>query len=143
MGKTFTAAARIKIEANAEKVWNALTDPELIKQYLFGTEASSDWKVGSSITYKGVWQGKRYEDKGKILELIPNKLLKSTYWSGMSGLEDKPENYNTVTYLLDEKDNQTILTVAQDNNPTEESAAHSENNWNMVLKGIKELLEKQ
>jgi uncharacterized protein YndB with AHSA1/START domain len=90
-----------------------------------------------------VWQGKPYEDKGTILELVPNQLLKSTYWSGMSGLEDKPENYNTVTYSLSEEDRKTILTVTQDNNPTKESATHSESNWGIVLKGIKEIVEKQ
>lgn len=101
----------------------------------------SDWKVGSPIAYRGTWQGTSYEDKGTILALEPGRLLKSTYWSSMSGLEDKPENYNTVTYALSEVDGVTTLTVTQDNNRTRESAAHSEGNWAMVLKGLKELLE--
>ena len=143
MKESFTATANITIRVRADQVWKALTDPELIKQYLFGTEASSEWKVGSSITYRGVWQGKPYEDKGIILDLKPNKLLKSTYWSGMSGLEDKPENYNTVTYSLSETNKYTTLTVTQDNNRTREGAAHSEANWGTVLKGLKDLLEKQ
>ena len=49
------------INAPVSKVWQALTDPALIKQYLFGTETKSDWKKGSSITYTGVWEGKSYE----------------------------------------------------------------------------------
>jgi uncharacterized protein YndB with AHSA1/START domain len=102
----------------------------------------SDWRVGSTITYKGVWQGKPYEDKGKILDLVPNKLLRSTYWSGMSGLKDAPENYSTVTYTLSEVGGSTTLTVTQDNNPTRESAEHSQSNWAIVLKGLKDLLEK-
>jgi hypothetical protein len=69
--------------------------------------------------------------------------LKSTYWSGMSGLEDKPENYSTVTYSLTEKGGRTTLSVAQDNNPTKESATHSEGNWKMVLEGLKALVEKR
>ena len=141
MKESFTATAHIRIKASAERVWNALTDPGLIKQYLFGTEATSEWKVGSSITYRGVWQGKSYEDKGTILELKPNTLLKSTYWSGMSGLEDTPENYNTVTYAIAEKDGHTTLTVTQDNNGTKEGADHSAGNWGIVLKGLKDLLE--
>ena len=136
------ATARIDIAAPAAAVWMALTNPEMIKQYLFGTEATSDWKVGSPITYKGVWQGKPYEDKGTILEVVPNQILKSTYWSGMSGLEDKPENYSTVTYSLSEKGGRTTLTVTQSNNSTKESATHSEGNWKMVLEGLKALIEK-
>ena len=143
MKETFVARVSIGIDASAGSVWNALVDPEMIKKYLFGTEATSDWKIGSAITYRGVWQGKPYEDKGTVLEVVPNQLLKSTYWSGMSGLEDKPENYNTVTYSLSEKDSRTILTVTQDYNPTKESAAHSESNWGIVLKGLKEIVEKQ
>jgi len=142
MKETFMATARIDIAAPAAAVWMALTNPEMIKQYLFGTEATSDWKVGSPITYKGVWQGKPYEDKGTILEVVPNQILKSTYWSGMSGLEDKPENYSTVTYSLSEKGGRTTLTVTQSNNSTKESATHSEGNWKMVLEGLKALIEK-
>lgn len=142
MKGTFTATASITIKANTEKVWDALTNPELIKQYLFGTEASSGWKVGSSISYKGVWKGKPYEDKGKILELVPNKLLRSTFWSALSGLSDKPENYNTITHELLEADRETTLTITQDNNPTKEAADHSEGNWASVLQTMKGLLEK-
>jgi uncharacterized protein YndB with AHSA1/START domain len=142
MKTTYIAQASIAIQANAEKVWDALTNPELIKQYLFGTDARSDWKVGSSITYKGVWKGKPYEDKGKILELVPNRLLKSTFWSQLSGLADKPENYNTITWELAETNGETTLTITQDNNPTKESASHSEGNWASVLKAMKDLLEK-
>lgn len=143
MKDSHVARASVEVSAGAEKVWRALTDPKLIKEYLFGTEAASDWKVGSPITYKGVWQGKAYEDKGTILEIVPNRVLKSTYWSGMSGLEDKPENYSTVTYELSESRGRTTVTVSQDNNPTRESADHSQANWTVVLKGLKDLLEKK
>jgi uncharacterized protein YndB with AHSA1/START domain len=94
------AKTSININASASKVWEALTTPAMIKEYLFGTEAVSDFKVGSSIIYKGVWGGKIYEDKGKILEVVPEKLFVSTYWSSMGGKEDKPENYNKVSYEL-------------------------------------------
>jgi uncharacterized protein YndB with AHSA1/START domain len=137
----FTATADVTIKTDSGKVWDALTNPELIKQYLFGTEARSEWKVGSSITYTGVWQGKAYQDKGKILELVPNRLLKTTFWSALSGLEDTPENYNTVTYQLAEAGGRTRLTVAQDNNSSLEEAEHSEANWRTVLQTLKELLE--
>ncbi len=142
MENNLTAKAQITINAPPSKVWDALTNPELIKQYLFGTEASSTWEVGSPITYKGEWQGNKYEDKGIILEVIPNQKLVSTYWSSMSGKADAPENYNKVSYDLEETDGKTTLTITQDNNPTEESKQHSENNWKMVLEKMKEILEK-
>ena len=90
MTATFIAKATITVNTPASKVWDALTDPRLIKQYLFGTDVTTDWKVGSSITYKGEWEGKAYEDKGKILQVEPEKLLVTTFWSAMSGLPDTP-----------------------------------------------------
>jgi len=140
--KSYAGKASIVIHAKAGKVWDALTNPKLIKQYLFGTEATSEWKVGSPITYRGVWQGKSYEDKGTIVELIPNKLLRSTYWSSFSGLEDRPENYLTVIYELFEANGQTTITITTDNNPTQESADQAAGNWAQVLQAMKELLEK-
>ncbi len=100
MSKGYIAKATITIDAPASKVWQALTSPEMIKQYLFGTQVATDWQVGSPITYSGVWQGKPYQDKGKILQVEPQKLLVSTFWSALSGLADIPENYNTVSYAL-------------------------------------------
>jgi len=142
MARAFTATASIAIKANAQKVWDALTNPRIIKEYLFGTEAKSDWKVGSPITYSGVWEGKRYEDKGTIIEVVPNKRLSSTYWSSFSSLPDLPENYNTVTYELKESSGETLLTITQDNNISKESADHSKSNWDKVLQTMKGLLEK-
>ena len=141
MKNSYTAKAAATINAPASKVWDALTKPDLIKQYLFGTEVTTDWKVGSPITYKGEWEGKAYEDKGKILEFDPEKSLVSTHWSPLSGVPDIPENYHTVTYQLSEKDGQTKVTIMQDNNATEDENVHSEQNWRTVLDGMKKLLE--
>src|SRR6266550_4799543 len=112
------------INAPVSKVWQALTDPALIKQYLFGTETSSDWKKGSSITYTGVWEGKSYEDKGKIVDIIPEKLLHTTYFSSMSGKEDKPENYANVIYEVHPSNGHSIITISQDNIENEAGIEH-------------------
>lgn len=91
-----TLTTRISIKAPAANVWKGLTDPELVKQYFFGTNLKSDWKAGGPITFSGEWEGKTYQDKGTILEIIPGEYVKYSYWSGMSGTEDKPENYANV-----------------------------------------------
>ena len=141
MNKALIAKATIIINAPISKVWDALTKPDLIKQYLFGTEVTTDWKVGSPITYKGEWNGKAYEDKGKVLQIESGKLLVSTFWSSLSGLPDIPKNYKTVRYELSVAGRGTNLTITQDNNDSQEEANHSEQNWQMVLEGIKKLLE--
>jgi uncharacterized protein YndB with AHSA1/START domain len=139
--RTFVARQSITIQADVAQVWDALTKPDLIKQYMFGTEVTSDWHEGSPITYKGIWEGKAYEDKGKVLQIEPGKLLVSTFWSSLSGLPDIPENYQTVRYDLSIEGDGTRLTITQDNNDSQEEATRSEQNWKMVLDGIKMLLE--
>lgn len=141
MKKDFIARAETTIQANAARVWNALTEPEQIKQYLFGTQVTTDWKVGSPITYSGVWQGKPYQDKGKILEVTPEKRLVSTFWSALAGQPDRPENYKTVRYELFPQGNATRLVVTQDHNESQEEADHSAQNWRMTLDGLKKMLE--
>jgi uncharacterized protein YndB with AHSA1/START domain len=103
MDKGLLVKKSIFVNADEVTVWDALVNPKKIKEYLFGTDTVSDWKVGSRITYKGVWQGKEYEDGGTILQLVPGKIFQSTYWSSMSGTEDKPENYATVTMSWQKK----------------------------------------
>ena len=141
MSKTPIAKATATINAPASKVWDALTKPEQIKQYMFGTQVTTNWQVGSPITYKGEWKGKPYEDKGKVLEIEPRKRLVSTFWSSLAGLPDTPENYKTVRYELAPEGDHTKLTITQDNNASQEEATESEKNWRMVLDGIKKLLE--
>jgi len=141
MNNKYVAKATTTIHAPVSKVWQALVNPEIIKQYLFNTDVISDWKVGSPIIYRGEWEGKLFEDKGEILAMEPEKLLKSTHWSPLSGVPDSAENYHTVTYTLSDKGESTAVTITQDNNATEDEKAHSEKNWETVLDGMKKLLE--
>lgn len=144
MNKDFNLIAKvvIKINTDTSAVWKAITTPETIKKYLFGTETISDWKVGSRITFKGIWDGKEYLDGGIILQLEPGKILQYTYWSSMSGTEDLPENYSTITFELVKENNRTLLTLTNDNCKTEQMKDHSIENWKMVLNGLRALLEK-
>jgi uncharacterized protein YndB with AHSA1/START domain len=137
-----TLTTSVSIHAPLAKVWHALTDPEQIKKYLFGTETVTDWKAGSPITFSGEWEGKAYQDKGTILEIEKEKILKYSYWSSFSGTEDKPENYANVTYRVNEKNGITTFTIEQDGIKTVEAREHSEHNWKAVMNLLKELLEK-
>ena len=139
--KGLVARQSVVIHAPPERVWKALTDPDMIKEYLFGTQVSSDWKAGSPIRYRGVWEGRAYEDKGTVLRIASERLLETTFWSSLSGVPDTPENYKQVTYELMPEAGGTRLTVIQDNNATEEERDHSEQNWKRVLEKLKDLLE--
>jgi len=131
----------ILIKAPATKVWQALTDPTIVKQYFFGTDLKSDWQLGGPITWEGEWEGKRYMDTGTILDIEPGFRVKYNYWSSMSGTEDIPENYNYITYELKETNGKTTLYITQEKIKTEEAKQHSEQNWQWVFGKMKELIE--
>ncbi len=143
MNHDLIVSKSIDINAAPAKVWKALTTPAIIKEYLFGTETITDWKVGNEIIFQGEYQGQKYGDKGMILESVPNQLLSYSYWSGFSGLEDKPENYSRVTYGLIKKDNnQTTFTWTQKGFANEEARKHSETGMQPFLEQIKGIVER-
>lgn len=141
MSTPLSMQTNISINANIDKVWDALINPEIIREYFFGTETESDWKVGSSVVFKGIWEGETYEDKGVVLKHDAKKELQYSYWSSMSGTEDKPENYANITYKVKSQGNGTELTVEQSGFKTEEQKQHSEQNWKMVLENMKSIIE--
>ena len=136
------AHASVSIDAPVERVWNALVDPAAIREYMFGAEAVSEWREGDPIAWKGVWKGKAYEDKGKILELRPEERLRYTHFSPLSGLPDEPGSYHTVTIDLAPEGDRTMLDLEQDNNRTAESRQHSEAQWGQMLAGLKAYVER-
>ena len=135
------ATAETEINSSRAQVWAALTDPEQIKQYMFGSQVVTDWKQGSPIVWKGEYEGKKYEDKGEIVEIEPEQRLKLTHFSPLSGAEDRPENYHTLVYELDERGGRTHVSLSQDNNASEEAAEHSRANWEKMLAGLKQVVE--
>lgn len=141
MNHELSVEKSISINADKTKVWNALTDPGVIRQYLYGAETVTDWKVGSQIIFQGEVQGQKWQDKGVILEIQPGRILCYSYWSGFCGLEDVPGNYATVTYRLESQGGNTLLTISQEGYPGEESQQSSGGNWDSILRQIKEIVE--
>jgi len=137
----YTAKQSITIAAPRTKVWEALTKPELVKKYFFGTNVESSWKKGDPIRFTGEWDGKPYEDKGTILDIEKNKLLKYSYYSSFSGKPDVPENYSNVTYKLTDMGGNTEYVVEQEGLETEDAARHTEQNWAHIMEELRKLLE--
>jgi uncharacterized protein YndB with AHSA1/START domain len=130
------------INAPIERVWQAITTPAEIKQWFFGVDTESDWKVGSQLVHTGQYQGKPYVDKGEILEIESPKRLVHTHWSDISGKPDMPEHYQTVAWDLAERDGGTQLTITEQNLPSSDAARTSEAAWAGALKSLKEMLER-
>jgi uncharacterized protein YndB with AHSA1/START domain len=141
MMMTYIARQSITIHAPVTQIWRALVTPSMIKHYMFGTEVVSDWKKGSPIVWKGVWEGKPYEDKGTILRFEPEQVLQYSHFSPLSGVADSPDNYHNVTVELASQGAETRVTLSQDNNATEDEQKHSEELWGMMLAALKKFVE--
>ena len=140
----------IAIDAPASQVWDALTNPEKTKLYMFGCETVSDWKVGSALLWKGNYEGQDIVFvKGNIVEIEPEKLLIYTTIDPNSTIDDVSENYLHVTYSLLSENKKTILTVTQgdyntvsDGEKRYQEAYNNGEGWNPILSEIKKLIEK-
>ena len=142
-----TANASVVVDVPRQRVWTALTDPELVRQYFMGATVKTDWHVGHPITFSGTWKDKPYEDKGEVLAFAPEKELSFSHWSPLSGSEDVPDNYHVVRIALADADGGTQVTLEQSNLNGEVTEADRasrddyEKNWTSTLEGLKKVAE--
>jgi uncharacterized protein YndB with AHSA1/START domain len=106
----------VTIDAPASKVFAALTQPELVKQWQFGKTVQSDWQAGHAIKFIAESEGKLLEQWGTILEIRPNELLKYNLFTPAPGIEDKQEYYNITSYILTNDNGQTHIELIQEDN---------------------------
>ncbi len=135
------ASASIEVRASTDRVWRALTDPDMVEQYMFGSRVSTTWEPGSPITWAGAYEGKPYEDKGEVLEVEPSRRLRVTHYSPLSNQPDVPENYHTLTYELTAHGDTTTITLTQDGNDSAEQAEQFSQNWASVLEQLKAVVD--
>ncbi|WP_103070146.1 SRPBCC family protein [Aquimarina sediminis] len=141
MSKELISISSIDINASLSQIWNILIEPELAKEYFFGAEIITDWKIGNPIIFKGEFNGNAYEEKGVLLNVDPNSQLQYSHWSNFDGLPDEPENYRTWTFDLYKKSEQIQLSITEDNIPTEKQKNRSDEFWSEALLKIKRLAE--
>ena len=140
---------QIKIHAPIKKVWDILINPEQTKKYMFGCETISDWKIGSPLLWKGHYEGKDVIFvKGHIVSFEKEKLLAYTTFDPNSTMEDIPENYLTVKYLLIVEDNAVLLTVSQgdyslvaEGERRYQESLNGGEGWNPILEEIRKIAE--
>jgi uncharacterized protein YndB with AHSA1/START domain len=144
----YTMAQRIDktiiIEATPSAVWDRLTNPDLMKQWMaepeIGIEIITDWKVGSPIIIKGFHHIK-FENKGTVLQFEPGKVLQYNYLSSLSRLPDSPENYSIVEFRLAPLEHHTSLTLTISNFPTEIIFKHVDFYWKTTIVLLKKFIE--
>ena len=131
----------IHINASPERTWDALTKPELVKQWQFGSDLITDWKIGSDIRFSTAWEGKLFEQWGKVLEFRPFEVLRYRLFAPRPGLVDKPENYFIMNYLLTSENGRTRLDIIQEDNRTGAVQEEPQGDENSILQSLKNLIE--
>ncbi|WNG45155.1 polyketide cyclase [Archangium minus] len=123
------------IQTTPEKVWAALQDPEMTKQYWGMHKNVSDWKVGSSWTHQDYETGEVHLE-GKVLEAEPPKKLVVSWGNPGSGTPSK------VTFLIEPFMNAVRLTVMHDELAEDGKMLESiSQGWPAILSSLKSLME--
>jgi uncharacterized protein YndB with AHSA1/START domain len=136
--RTMEHVFEIYIKTTPERLWEAITNPELRRQYNFGVGVESDWTPGSSYTSTHPNSGTPLAD-GQNLEVDPPRRLVQSFnalWS-----EDvKSEGESRVTWEIQQVEDSCRLTVTHDQL---REGANDElyGGWPMILSGLKTLLE--
>lgn len=136
-----TNISSILVNASRERLWNVLTQPEFVKQWQYGSELTTSWEEGTPIAFRTVWDGKVMEQWGEILEVHPLELIKYSLFAPRPGLEDKPENYFVMHYIIEKEKGVTKLQIIQEDNRPGAVQEAEQGEENPVLKMLKELAE--
>jgi uncharacterized protein YndB with AHSA1/START domain len=128
------------IATTPDKLWNALLDGEITKQYWGRHRNVSDWKVGSA------WEHQDYDDAGtvdivgKVLESIPPRRLVLT-WAFPADAKNTAK-HSRVTFEIEPLPDKVRLTVTHDElDPDSEMLRRITQGWPVVLSSLKTLLE--
>lgn len=108
------STSRIWISAPRDTVWTVVTEPAHVKAWQYGSDLHTDWSPGSPIRFVSEWEGQSFEQWGRILTFDPPAGLSYTLFAPRPDLEDRPENYFTMTYTLAESAGGTELVIVQD-----------------------------
>jgi uncharacterized protein YndB with AHSA1/START domain len=136
-----TNISNLTLNAPIQKVWDTLTQPSQVKLWQFGSDLTTDWKVGSEIRFRTEWEGQIFEQWGKILAIMPNKMLKYSLFAPRPDLEDKPENYFIMSYILTQEPSHVQLQIIQEDNRAGAKQEPPQGEENPILMGLKALIE--
>ncbi len=130
----------ISINASPEAVWDALVNPAKISQYMFGSQAESSWQKGDDLKFFMEKDGEQLLlVHGSIVEIDRPRLLEHTLFPSTWEMEDVPENYLSVRYLISPDGDGSHLSITQSGF---EHAAQGEKRYQDVAKGWEATLPK-
>lgn len=138
-----TNISTITIHASVQKVWDALTKPKLVKRWQYGSDLITNWEIGSDIKFRAEWDGKVFEQWGKVLAFQPFDFIQYSLFAPRPDLEDRPDNYFVMNYRLNEREGKTILEIMQEDNRPNAPQEAPQGEENPILQMLKKIAEDQ
>jgi uncharacterized protein YndB with AHSA1/START domain len=138
-----TNLSTVLINTSKQRVWNTLTKPELVKLWQYGSIVLTDWKVGSKIEFVTEWEGNVFKQWGTVLSFSPTDRLSYSLFAPRPGVEDKPENYFVMKYVLSTVGELTKLEIIQEDNRPSAVQEEPQGDENPILQGLKRVAESQ
>jgi uncharacterized protein YndB with AHSA1/START domain len=138
----FSIRKSVYIDANPEAVYDALTSPDAIVNYLPIRKVTSEWRVGGELLLDGEIDGNPFRDHGLIEVLSRPVHFQYSYWSTNHGTERTPENHSTISYRLSPRRTGTQLDLEHTHLRLEHKHV-MDTVWDSLLSSLREYVERR
>ena len=124
----------VLLNASPERVWEALTHPGMTRQYLYNCEVCCDWKRGSSLRWSGTYQGRKVDEEGKIIDIIPGRMIKYSGFDKLLQEDVSSDGDFYVTHEIIPHGTQTkLLTTLEHFEGDETRAEYAAQQWDFEI----------
>jgi uncharacterized protein YndB with AHSA1/START domain len=137
----FSIEVETVVDAGPQDVWALLTDAIRLGDLFWGSKVEGDFAPGSLITWKGTWDGKPFEDRGRVRRAEQGSRLEYTHWT-VSSSNIKESDPNLLCWELRGDGRGTRVRFRHDNIATAELRDHSEPMWKQLLARLKDAAER-
>lgn len=134
------STSTITIDAPREIVWSAVTQPEYVRRWQYNSDLTTDWIVGHAIRFSAEWQGQTFAQWGTVLEFDDPQRLRYSLFVPRPGLDDRPENYFTMTYVLTDVADGTKVTFIHEDPRELDGIENNVEGENPVLTALRDMV---
>ncbi|MCF6524421.1 SRPBCC domain-containing protein [Streptomyces sp. JJ36] len=148
----------IYVQTTAQRLYEALTDPEFVKVYMGDTGPRSTWEVGAPVLWKSEPEGEFEELGQRVLEAVPGRRLAYTWhtlqprhremfaWTSDEEFEEARRERSRVAFDIEQAEVHGLgvkLTITHDGfrSPESRMLQGVREGWVMIASALKTMLE--
>lgn len=137
-----TVQRSVVLPSTPARVWTAITDPERLPFWMadFPLTVAVTWMPGTPLHMTGDLHGLPFENRGTVLEVVPLRTLRFTYWTSLSGRPYTEDDIPVIQYALTPEGEGTRLELVHGNVPSGPEHQHLPFYWNAALLKLGDLL---